>query len=67
MRSYNRKMKFNAFATALFILVGYTAFSQVEIKTTSKEFQLGDGLRFNVNDGEYKFSINGFIQGVYKK
>lgn len=66
MRSYNRKMKFNAFATALFILVGYTAFSQVEIKTASKEFQLGDGLRFNVNDGEYKFSSNGFIQGVYK-
>ena len=66
MRSYNRKMKFNAFATALFILIGYAAFSQVEIKTDSKEFQLGDGLRFNVNDGEYKFSINGFVQGVYK-
>jgi len=66
MRSYNRKMKFNAFATALFILVGYAAFSQVEIKTDSKEFQFGDGLRFNVNDGEYKFSINGFVQGVYK-
>jgi hypothetical protein len=66
MRSYNRKMKFNAFATALFILIGYVAFSQVEIKTDSKEFQLGDGLRFNVNDGEYKFSINGFVQGVYK-
>jgi hypothetical protein len=59
-------MKFNAFATALFILVGYAAFSQVEIKTDSKEFQFGDGLRFNVNDGEYKFSINGFVQGVYK-
>lgn len=59
-------MKFNAFATALFILIGYAAFSQVEIKTDSKEFQLGDGLRFNVNDGEYKFSINGFVQGVYK-
>jgi hypothetical protein len=59
-------MKFNAFATALFILIGYVAFSQVEIKTDSKEFQLGDGLRFNVNDGEYKFSINGFVQGVYK-
>ena len=59
-------MKFNAFATALFILIGYAAFSQVEIKTDSKEFQFGDGLRFNVNDGEYKFSINGFVQGVYK-
>lgn len=59
-------MKFNAFATALFILVGYAAFSQVEIKTGSKEFQMGDGLHFNVNEGEYKFSINGFIQGVYK-
>lgn len=59
-------MKFNAFATALIILIGYAAFSQVEIKTDSKEFQLGDGLRFNVNDGEYKFSINGFVQGVYK-
>jgi len=27
---------------------------------------LGDGLRFNVNDGDYKFSINGFIQSAIK-
>lgn len=66
MKKYNTKMKLNAIATAVIILIGYTSLAQIEIKTESKEFQLGDGLRFNVNDGEYKFSISGFIQGAYK-
>ncbi|OYU83761.1 MAG: hypothetical protein CFE24_09745 [Flavobacterium sp. BFFFF2] len=66
MRSYNKNIKFKAFATALILLIGAVACAQVAIKTESKEFQLGDGLSFNVNDGEYKFSISGFIQGVYK-
>jgi hypothetical protein len=66
MRSYNNYIKFKAFATACILLIGTVACAQVAIKTESKEFQLGDGLSFNVNDGEYKFSISGFIQGVYK-
>ena len=66
MKKYNTKMKLKAIATAVIILIGYTGLAQIEIKTESKEFQLGDGLRFNVNDGDYKFSISGFIQGAYK-
>ena len=66
MKKYNNKMKLNTIVTAILIVIGFTGFAQVEIKTESKEFQLGDGLRFNVNDGDYKFSISGFIQGAYK-
>lgn len=66
MKKYNNKMKLNTIVTAIIILIGFTGFAQVEIKTESKEFQLGDGLRFNVNDGDYKFSINGFIQSAIK-
>ena len=66
MKKYNTKMKLKAIATAVIIFIGYTGLAQIEIKTESKEFQLGDGLRFNINDGDYKFSISGFIQGAYK-
>ena len=66
MKKYNTKMKLKAIATAIIIFIGYSSSAQVEIKTESKEFQLGDGLGFNVNDGDYKFSISGFIQGAYK-
>lgn len=66
MKKYKTKMKLNAIATALIIFIGYTSSAQVEIKTESKEFQLGDGLGFNVNDGDYKFNISGFIQSVIK-
>ena len=66
MKKYNTKMKLKAIATAIIILIGYSSSAQVEIKTESKEFQLGDGLGFNVNDGDYKFRISGFIQGAYK-
>ncbi len=66
MKKYNKKLNLSAITTLIIILFGFTGFAQVEIKTGSKEFQLGDGLRFNVNDGDYKFSISGFIQGVYK-
>lgn len=66
MRKYNNKMKLNTIATVVIILIGFTGLAQIDIKTDSKEFQLGDGLRFNVNDGEYKFNINGFIQGALK-
>ena len=65
MKKYNNKMKLNTIVTAIIIVIGFSGFAQVEIKTESKEFQLGDGLRFNVNDGDYKFSISGFIQGAY--
>ena len=59
-------MKLKTIVAAFLFLFGFTAIAQVEIKTESKEFQLGDGLRFNVNDGDYKFKIGGFIQGVYQ-
>lgn len=59
-------MKLKTIVSAFLFLFGFTLIAQVEIKTDSKEFQLGDGLRFNVNDGAYKFNINGFIQGVYQ-
>lgn len=66
MKKYNNKMKLNTIITVVIILLGFTGLAQIDIKTDSKEFQLGDGLRFNVNDGEYKFNINGFIQGALK-
>ena len=66
MKKYKTKMKLNTIATVLIIFIGYNCSAQVEIKTGSKEFQLGDGLGFNVNDGEFKFNISGFIQSVIK-
>jgi hypothetical protein len=68
MKKYNTKMKLKTIVSTVLFLYGFTAIAQVEIKTESKskEFQLGDGLRFNVNDGDYKFKIGGFIQGVYQ-
>ena len=59
-------MELKTIVSVFLILVGCTAIAQVEIKTESKEFNLGDGLRFNVNDGDFKFKIGGFIQGVYE-
>ena len=59
-------MKLKTIVAAFLFLFGFNAIAQVKIKTESKEFQLGDGLRFNVNDGDYKFMIGGFIQGVYQ-
>ncbi len=66
MKNYNKKMKLKTIVSALLFLIGFTAIAQVNIKSQSKEFQLGDGLRFNVNDGEYKFNISGFMQATYK-
>ena len=66
MKKYNTKMKLKTIVAAFLFLFGYNAIAQVQIKTESKEFQLGDGLRFNINDGDYKFKIGGFIQGVYQ-
>ena len=57
-------MKLKTIVSTFIFLFGFTAIAQVQIKTESKEFQLGDGLRFNVNDGDYKLNIGGFIQGV---
>ena len=64
MKKYNTKMKLKTIVSTFIFLFGFTAIAQVQIKTESKEFQLGDGLRFNVNDGDYKLNIGGFIQGV---
>ena len=66
MKKYKTKMKLKTIVSIFLFLFGFNAIAQVQIKTESKEFQLGDGLRFNVNDGAYKFNINGFIQGVYQ-
>lgn len=66
MKKYNPKMKLKTIVSTILFVVGYTAIAQVEIKTENKEFQLGDGLRFNINDGDYKFKIGGFIQGIYQ-
>jgi hypothetical protein len=66
MKKYNSKMKLKTIVSTFLFLLGFTAIAQVEIKTESNEFQLGDGLRFNINDGDYKFKIGGFIQGVYQ-
>ena len=66
MKKYNEKMKLKIIVLALLFQFGFSAIAQVKIKSQSKEFQLGDGLRFNVNDGEYKFNISGFIQGAYQ-
>ncbi len=66
MKKYNTKMKLKTIVAAFLFLFVYNAIAQVQIKTESKEFQLGDGLRFNINDGDYKFKIGGFIQGVYQ-
>jgi hypothetical protein len=66
MKKYNIKMKLKTIVSTFLFLYGFTVFAQVEIKTESKEFQLGHGLRFNVNDGDYKFNIGGFIQGAYQ-
>ena len=59
-------MKLKIIVSTYLFFFGFTAIAQVEIKTESKEFQIGDGLRFNINDGDYKFKIGGFIQGVYQ-
>ena len=59
-------MKLNAIATALIIFIGFSSAAQVKINTETKEFQLGDGLGFSVNDGDYKFNISGFIQSAIK-
>ena len=66
MKKYNTKMKLNAIATALIIFIGFSSAAQVKINTETKEFQLGDGLGFSVNDGDYKFKISGFIQSAIK-
>jgi hypothetical protein len=66
MKKYNTKMKLNAIASALVMFIGFACSAQIEIKTDSKVFQLGDGLGFNVNDGDYKFNISGFIQSAIK-
>ena len=57
MKKYNSKMKLKTIVSTFLFLLGFTAIAQVEIKTESNEYQLGDGLRFNINDGDYKFKI----------
>ena len=66
MKNYKNNIKLDIIAKTIILLISFTGFSQVEIKTESKEFELGDGLNFNLNEGAYQFKISGFIQGAYK-
>ena len=47
------------------ILTVFAGFSQELTKTNDAEFNLGNGISFSFNDGEYKFNINGFIRPSY--
>jgi hypothetical protein len=66
MKKYKINMKTNRLATAIILLTGFVSFAQVEVKTESKDFKLGDGIQLSLNDGEFKLKISGFIQGVLK-
>lgn len=66
MKKYNKITRIKALTSAILMFFGFLGFAQVEIKNDSKEFQLGDGLQFNLNDGAFKFKITGFMQGLFK-
>lgn len=67
MKKYNKNSSIFSIASIvlLFGLV-FQVHSQVKVKKNSEEFQLGDGLSFDFNDGDYQFGIGGFIQGFYE-
>ena len=46
-------------------LTVFVGFSQELTKTNDADFNLGNGISFSFNDGEYKFNINGFIRPSY--
>mgnify|MGYP005743648521 FL=1 len=47
------------------ILTVFAGFSQELTKTNDADFNLGNGISFSFNDGEYKFNIHGFIRPSY--
>ena len=46
-------------------LTVFVGFSQELTKTNDADFNLGNGISFSFNDGEYKFNIHGFIRPSY--
>ena len=46
-------------------LTVFVGFSQELTKTNDADFNLGNGISFSFNDGDYKFNINGFIRPSY--
>ena len=46
-------------------LTVFVGFSQELTKTNEADFNLGNGISFSFNDGDYKFNINGFIRPSY--
>ena len=47
------------------ILTVFAGFSQELTKTNDADFNLGNGISFSFNDGDYKFNIHGFIRPSY--
>ena len=67
MKKYKKNSSiFSIASIVLLIGLGFESYSQVKVKKNSDEFQLGDGLSFDFNDGDYQFAIGGFIQGFYE-
>ncbi len=50
--------------TTIFLLSIYFTFSQ-NSERNSASFNLGEGISFSFNDGDYKFNIYGFIKPAY--
>ena len=46
-------------------LTVFVGFSQELTKTNDADFNLGNGISFSFNDGDFKFNINGFIRPSY--
>ena len=46
-------------------LTVFVGFSQELTKTNDADFNLGNGISFSFNDGDYNFNINGFIRPSY--
>ena len=46
-------------------LTVFAGFSQELTKTNEADFNLGNGISFSFNDGDYKFNIHGFIRPSY--
>tara|TARA_A100000164_G_scaffold233190_1_gene206974 strand:+ start:814 stop:2103 length:1290 start_codon:yes stop_codon:yes gene_type:complete len=46
-------------------LTVFVGFSQELTKTNDADFNLGNGISFSFNDGDYKFNIHGFIRPSY--
>ena len=46
-------------------LTVFSGFSQELTKTNEADFNLGNGISFSFNDGDYKFNIHGFIRPSY--